>query len=205
MQQRVLTCLLAITCAALVPAHLLASTEGKSEHSTTAKTEDTAWPPKSYTGYQPLVKKQTSAVPEETVKFAIENLNTENTAVFEKSAYVFEQMGSDAIPVLVTELRNNKHEEKIRVNTLYILGRLGKTSQNAVFFISSFLRSDDPQTRAVAAMALGKIGPKASAVLEVLNNLRDDKDKWVRDSAAEAIDRINASMSRQVSSVSKAN
>jgi HEAT repeat protein len=60
----------------------------------------------------------------------------------------------------------------------------------AVPGLTKALANERPLVRLEAALALGKIGPKAAAAKSALEALGDDSDEAVRRAAAEALEQI---------------
>jgi len=84
-----------------------------------------------------------------------------------------------------------------RVEAAYLLSKCGAS---AVPLLSRLTRSEDSSVAAVAAWALGEIGPEASSGLEALEELLDHEDAGVRANARRAIDRIRREGKTEVNS-----
>jgi len=134
---------------------------------------------------------------QDKIERALENLSGDNYKSFENSIFKFEQMGEEAVPILVAHLKNNKEDQKIRVNTIYTIGRLGAEAKGATPIITPFLMDEDADTRAIAAIALGKIGPGAEDSVRILVNLLNDENEWVRKSVHDALRKIGTKEAKE--------
>lgn len=127
---------------------------------------------------------------EQRIQQALENLASTKYDQVENATFKFEQMGEEAVPRLVGILHNEKTRKPTARNIIYVLGRIGPASKQAVAVIVPYLKDEDRDTRAVAAIALGKIGPGARDGVSILTKLLYDDDAWVRESALVALGRI---------------
>lgn len=116
---------------------------------------------------------------------AIALLDTSDEMMFEQAVYALERLGEEAVPSLLEELKDEDISGKKRVNIVYALGRLGPKAREAVPALLPFLGSPEPDLRAVAAIALGKIGDPSA--IPAISPLADDDSRWVRKSAAGAL------------------
>ncbi len=129
---------------------------------------------------------------------ALRDLGSSNPEAIEKSVQYFENMDETASIHLTRHLRNNRDDKRIRENAIYVIGRLGKKGEQAVPTLISFLRSEDADTRAVTAIALGKMGRGAKAAVDDLARLQFDGDKWVSQNAHKALVRIGTSKAKRI-------
>ena len=117
----------------------------------------------------------------------IGNMDSENYWLVENSVFKFEQMGDEAIPILM-KLIIDKSSSKRRVsNAIYALGRLGATARLAVPTIMPFLKNEDKDMQGVALTALGKIGAQAKDAVPGIIPLLMSDDPWLSRSAREAL------------------
>ncbi len=135
-----------------------------------------------------LTEEEIAQNKERRVKQNIKNLNSKNYMSFEKATYFFELMGEEAVSHLVKALKDDDNSKRMRINAIYVLGRLGNNGSRAVFYIMPFLSDEDSDYRAVAARAIGRIGGKTGVV--ALSVLLDDDDDWVKESAIKALKKI---------------
>lgn len=68
-----------------------------------------------------------------------------------------------------------------------------KVLEESLPLVITVLSSEDGQTRYLAVRMLGYMGAYAKAAVPALTELLNDEDEWVRESAAEALEKIGAS------------
>ena len=129
--------------------------------------------------------------PEQKVEKLISKLQHKNPKVRQTAVVALTKMGKDAVPVLIQALQ----DPDVSVRVALPLGQIGtpdaiKAANSAVPTLIQALQ--DPDVRLNAALALGQIGtPDAikEAVPALIKALQD-RNKWVRANAAEALKQI---------------
>lgn len=95
----------------------------------------------------------------------------------------------EAVPVLTKSLSDPNHF--VRRNAMSSLGAIGPDADAAVPELIKALADSESDIRKVSATALGQIGPKAKDALPALDAAsKGDKDYYVRNAAAEALEKI---------------
>lgn len=97
----------------------------------------------------------------------------------------------DAVPILAQRVITEDVEE-VRRSALNSLARLKVNAVAAVPELSHALKSNDPNTRHMAAYALGEIGSSAKPAFTALREALSDSNKEVRWKAAVALEKVGA-------------
>lgn len=98
-----------------------------------------------------------------------------------------------ALPKLIEIARDEDEDEPIRINSIYIIGRMGENSEKAVATLTRIVssRTESNEIRAIAIGALGRIGKKAFSSVTILNNQLYSEDPWIAEQAERALKSIN--------------
>lgn len=120
----------------------------------------------------------------------LSNLNSAQYMLFEQAVFDLELMGAEAISPLIKHLSANRNKDRVRRNTLHALGRMGKHAHRAIPTITTYLRHEDPDTRAVTVKALGRLGKAAEPAVKPISRLLNDEDPWIRRVAEESLRNI---------------
>lgn len=129
------------------------------------------------------------------VKKCLALLKSDNEVVQRRATYVLGKVGAGAKSATAA-LRGqlSSDDESLRMITLWALLQITPEDQQvvkaAVPGLTKALADERPLVRLEAALALGKIGPKAAAAKSALESLGDDSDEAVRRAAAEALKQI---------------
>ena len=129
----------------------------------------------------------------DAVPALITALEDENVYVRHLATNTLGQIGSaakDAVPALITALGDEN--ENVRFTAVHALGQIGPAAAPAVpALITAFSSGDENlHVRISAGMALGQIGPAAKDAVPELEKLLSDKNRYVRETAKEAIEKI---------------
>ncbi len=122
-------------------------------------------------------------------------IESDDEQAFERAIYSIESMGKEGADLIIRELNDKNISKKKFLNSIYILGRLGKNAYHSAPLIRQHLSNKDPDVRATSAKALGKIRDK-SAVSDIAVLLFDE-NKWVRESAIASLKRIDTKEARK--------
>ena len=129
------------------------------------------------------------------IKKCMAMLNSEHDRVRRTATYALGKAGpaaKGAVGALRGQL--NGDDEMLRIVTLWALLQITPDDQQvikaAIPGLTKALEDPRPLVRLEAALALGKIGPKAASAKEALEQLGDDSDEAVRRAAAEALSQI---------------
>jgi HEAT repeat protein len=94
-----------------------------------------------------------------------------------------------AIPALIKALGDTDAE--VRSSAAWALEKMGPAAKDAVPALTKALRDVDANVRMYAAYALGDIGAAAKPAVQELERLAEkDPDKFVRNSARDALESI---------------
>jgi len=131
-----------------------------------------------------------------TLEYHMTFLDSHNEERFEQAVYAARLDPEKALPQLSERLSaSNLKEERLRSNILYIYGRIGEKAKKTMPEILPFLKNKNPDLRATAARALGRIGNNSA--IGPLSALLRDKDTWVRENAIKALKDIDSPRARQ--------
>ncbi|MCP5362134.1 MAG: HEAT repeat domain-containing protein [Hyphomicrobiales bacterium] len=119
--------------------------------------------------------------------YSIRSLGSANEMLVEQSVFALELLGEEAVPPLVRELTDRSNDDRLRLNVIYALGRIGPKAKRAVVVLIPFLRHLDDDFRGAATFALGKIGPDAHEAVPALAKRLQDPSTWVRTGAERAL------------------
>lgn len=109
-------------------------------------------------------------------------------ALYELDPMMAEKAGA---AVVAGECMNSKGPFGARWLAGDFLEELARTSDAAMAVLRDNLFSSDSSTRGLAAVHLGKIGPRARSAVPALSRVcREDKDPVVRSAAQDALDKI---------------
>lgn len=120
---------------------------------------------------------------EEKVEYIMDRLNTPTyQPTFEGMIVDLGDIDMDLVlPPLMDMAKDEDEDELIRINAIYIIGRMGARAERAVGALTRLLISKESSSdiKAVSASALARIGRKASSAVPTLVNLLNDSDPWV--------------------------
>ena len=91
----------------------------------------------------------------------------------------------DAIPALISTLEKKEEDVELRAAAAMALGMFGPEARAAVRTLAESLREDDPRLRAIALVALKRIGPHPKTIPTLAEAMQGDLE--VRGSAALSI------------------
>jgi HEAT repeat protein len=126
-----------------------------------------------------MKEKAASAIPA-----LLETLNDESTIVRFAAGKALFQIGPESIPPAVEGLKSS--QQRVRLHCAYVLSRFGAEAKLSVSALASTLSDENTSVRAAAADALGAMEKAAKPALPDLLKALNDKESWVKNSAAEA-------------------
>jgi hypothetical protein len=104
--------------------------------------------------------------------------------------YGLDREAQEVLPVLLAGMKDR--DEWIRRMSMNALGPMGRHAALAIPALIAEAANRDPETQDVAVMALGQIGPPAKDAVPILIEVyRQDRDKYSRMFAADALRRID--------------
>jgi HEAT repeat protein len=121
----------------------------------------------------------------------VEQLKNSDCAIRVNALCALARLGREsksAVPALIQALEEDK-DWVVRVAAITALGEIGDDAKEAVPVLIEALEKED--VCASAAIALGRIGPAASAALDALANVRKTKSGFIRWCAEEAMRSIH--------------
>ena len=142
---------------------------------------------------------------ENELRRALANVGSNFSWQVEASAFFFENMGEEGAAHLIALLKNNRDDRRIKQNSIYLLGRMGKDAEIAVPAIIPCIRDEDDDTKIAAARALGRIGMDSPEVIYMLSTLENNKNEWVRENAYRALKNIGTKKALRAAKIFKAN
>ena len=130
---------------------------------------------------------------EAAINALIGAINDSNHLVRKISMQVLRKIGPaahKAVPSLIHKLRDSQLPWYEKIETVDLLGRIGKESYTAIPLLLKAVRSDDENMRVAAAISLGMIGsPVATEILETL--AVNDPNENVKDAALKGLMEIH--------------
>ncbi len=121
---------------------------------------------------------------------AVSKLGETRQQLFEDAMYVFEQLKSNAVPVLNDVLNQADYSNRIYINVIYAAGRLREHGKDVSDPLFEFLKHKDSSVRIATAQALGKIGNASRHSVVFLRPLLKDPDPEVRKATRTALQQI---------------
>jgi len=138
----------------------------------------------------------------EAVPALIKALSSENIRVRASASAALGQIGpaaKDAVPAL-TQTLSTDDQNNLRSSALEALEKIGVPTTELIVkkYIADLLLEHDSKVRALAAQALGKIGPEAKQAFPSLTAALDDSNGKVRAKAAAALIEIDKPAAAEV-------
>jgi len=131
---------------------------------------------------------------EEAVLELIEVLKNkdEEPYVYNKVIKALGKIGSYAVPMLVTSLKNHRkeNEAEFRCSIVWALVEIGPEANTAIPTLTELLKDSNEEVRYSAVVAVGEIGPGARMVVPILKDLLKDPDEFVRNRAEDSLGKI---------------
>jgi HEAT repeat protein len=122
-------------------------------------------------------------------------LNDDAGTVTVHAAWALSRIGPDAVPALVTAL---KEEKKLRHLIVAILGDIGEAAKPAVATLAEYLADPqlDPELGREIMLTLARVGPGAKAAVGPMLKILGDPENPLRAGAAYALAKLGAKEAR---------
>ena len=124
----------------------------------------------------------------------VKGLKNPDAKIREESARTLAFIGpdaKDAVPALIETLKDT--EPLVRSDSAWALGEIGSAAHPAIPALIAAMDDEEDTVRDFAIQAVGAFGPAAADALPKLRDIaKNDANAFLRDSALEAIDAIEA-------------